>query len=291
MLLPTSLKDKLSEREQNALLRCLRVPASNLTDFTSNDYLGIAKHSLHHRILNQNLGATGSRLLTGNSPAHESLEKEIADFHLADHAILYSSGYMANLGLLSCVAQPSDRILYDMHIHASMLDGIRLSKASAFPFQHNNFKHLEKRLQRDHAGNTFVCTESIFSMQGSITDLETLAGLCKKYHAYLIVDEAHSVGVTGPQGSGTVNECRLQNDVFATIYTYGKAFGAMGAAITGSKDLIHYLTNYSRPFIYSTAPSPIQIASIKQAYELVAHASSLRKKLWSLAHLNRSGGR
>jgi 8-amino-7-oxononanoate synthase len=284
MNLPKKLTNKLIIREENNSLRKLS-PQNNLVDFSSNDYLGFAKSEVifdetHQLLIDKNSkqnGATGSRLLSGNHFLYDEVETFLSEFHQTETATIFNSGYDANIGLFSCVPQRNDVIFYDEFCHASIRDGIQLSNAKSFKFLHNNLAGLEKRLlaiKADaiaHEFEIYVVTESVFSMDGDSPDLISIAEICKKYNIYLIVDEAHAVGVFGVQGSGLVQKLQLQDAVFARIITFGKALGCHGAAILGSKDLQNYLVNFGRSFIYTTGLSPHSLATIQIAY------NSLRK--------------
>lgn len=275
------LQHKINQRIQTNSLRALKTKTA-LFDFSSNDYLGFAKspeikskiesyikdHPSYH------IGATGSRLLAGNSKFVEELESEIAHFHLAQAGLIFNSGYDANIGLLSSVAQRGDTIITDELIHASLIDGARLSYANRFIFKHNNLASLEEKLKNSN-GNIFIVTESVFSMDGDFAPLEEINNLAKQYHAHLIVDEAHATGVIGEYGKGLVNYLNLENDVFARIHTFGKALGCHGAIILGSEALRTYLINFSRSFIYTTALPFHSLLSIKMAYEQLEISSEI----------------
>ncbi|HET7818292.1 MAG TPA: pyridoxal phosphate-dependent aminotransferase family protein [Bacteroidia bacterium] len=283
------LQKHLSIRKEQGLYRRL-VSENNLVDFSSNDYLGFSRSKelfdkicleVEHvsRKYGMKIGSTGSRLLTGNSQYVEVLEKNIADYHKAEAGLIFNSGYDANLGLLSSVPKKGDIVLYDELSHASIYDGIRLSKASSFPFKHNDLNHLEERLQFFDRNNTtanyFVVVESVYSMDGDFAPLYEIALLCEKYNANLVVDEAHATGVFGKKGEGRVVETHLQDKVFARIHTFGKALGCHGAIVLGSNLLRNYLINFSRPFIYTTALSSHELASIKSAYELLNNSNHI----------------
>lgn len=264
------LKRKLLQRKEQNAFRRLTLTQGKI-DFCSNDYLGIARNKLLHK--NNNAadlyasGATGSRLLSGNYELIEQTEQFIADFHGTEAALVFNSGYDANLGLLSCVPQRGDTILYDSLSHASIRDGIRLSFAESFSFLHNDLNDLEEKLKKADR-NLFVVTESVFSMDGDICPLNDLVKLCGLYAANLIIDEAHATGVLGERGEGLVQMLGQEKNVFARIYTFGKACGVHGAAVLGSANLKDYLINFSRSFIYSTALPEQAIAHIKNSYEL-----------------------
>lgn len=205
----------------------------------------------------QQMGSTGSRLLTGNSLYCEQLEKRIAAYHGQQSALLFSSGYTANLGLLSALAGRDDFIVYDERVHASIRDGITLSRARHFSFRHNDLNHLEEQIRRCRQ-KPFVVVESIYSTDGTRAPLHELSQLCGER---LIVDEAHATGVYGP---GLVT-----SPVLARVHTFGKALGVHGACVAGSRQLIDYLITTSRPFIYSTALSMPQLVAIDCAYDLL----------------------
>ena len=266
--------------------RQLRLPAGRV-DFCSNDYLGITRNKLIEKELQArsatllSAGSTGSRLLTGNYQLIEETEQLLARFHDAPTGLLFNSGYDANTGLLSCVPQRGDTILYDYLIHASLRDGIRLSFAQGISFGHNSVDELEKKL-RAATGTSFVVTESVFSMDGDLAPLEAMADLCTRYGARLIVDEAHATGVVGEQGAGLVQALNLQRLCFARIHTFGKACGAHGAVVLGSGLLRDYLINFSRPFMYTTALPPASVAAIRASYQIFPQLGAERRHLGQL---------
>ncbi len=245
------------------------------TDFWSNDYLGFAAE-LAKQGLSAGGGATGSRLISGDSRSYQAIEQRIAQYHGQAAALVFPSGYMANLGLLASLPQRGDQIFYDQLIHASLRDGLRLSQAEAFSFRHNDVAHLRQRLEAAK-GTAFVVTESVFSMDGDRAPLEAMAAICAQYGAALLVDEAHSIGVDGSGGAGLVAALGLQKQVFASVVTFGKAMGCHGAAVLGNAELKAHLVNFCRPFIFSTGPSPHQWASIAAAYELLERQGSERR--------------
>jgi 8-amino-7-oxononanoate synthase len=274
------LSRKLQDRANANALRTLS-HAGTFSDFCSNDYLGIVKNRLiEHAIsgMNYSHGSTGSRLLTGNYSLIEETEDQIARFHDAPAALIFNSGYDANFGLLSCIGQKGDLIIYDKLSHASIRDGIRQSFADSLSFTHNDLNALEEKLKK-RKGNCFVVTESVFSMDGDRAPLSQIAELCEKYGAHLIVDEAHATGVIGESGEGAVQSEGLQNRCFARIHTFGKAVGCHGAAILGSFTLRNYLINFCRPLIYSTSPPPALIAAIRAAYLIFPNMKQERNNL------------
>jgi 8-amino-7-oxononanoate synthase len=279
------LHKKIEERKTQNAYRQLRLP-DNKIDFCSNDYLGIVKNKLLPVSAGAS-GSTGSRLLAGNYVLIEETEKHIARFHQAADGLIYNSGYDANTGVLSCVPQRGDTILYDYLSHASIRDGIRLSFAQSFSFLHNDLNDLEKKLI--HAkGNVFVVTESVFSMDGDKAPLSEIAELCKKYHAQLIVDEAHATGVVGENGAGLVQYLNLHEQCFARIHTFGKAVGCHGAIVLGSALLRNYLINFSRSFIYTTALPEISVHAIKTSYETFPFLINERQHLNKLIQIFQS---
>lgn len=282
----TWLGEALEDRKEEGTYRHLP-DYSGLIDFCSNDYLGIAKavefDSLKTIYLNsfniQNQeGATGSRLISGNSNIALATEKFISKFHQVEASLIYSSGYSANVGLLSAIAKRGDTIILDAHIHASLIDGAKLSNANRCRFEHNNLIELESKLQKS-TNRCFVVVESVYSMDGNIAPLTDIAELCDKYEAYLIVDEAHAIGIYGNKGEGIVSKMGLTDKVWARVVTYGKAMGTHGAAILGGNLLIDFLINFSRSFIYSTALPPDVYASIYTSYNLIEKASKQRELL------------
>ncbi|HTN37601.1 MAG TPA: aminotransferase class I/II-fold pyridoxal phosphate-dependent enzyme, partial [Arachidicoccus sp.] len=225
---------------------------------------------------------TGSRLLSGNSKKTQSLETFLAAFHKADAALLFNSGYDANLGLISAISNRHTTILYDAFCHASLLDGIRLSHAKQhYRFTHNQPDALEKLLvkYKDQPGPVIVVVESIYSMEGDQAPLQEIAHLCNQYAAALIVDEAHATGIYGPNGAGLVTEMGLELSVFARIYTFGKAMGVHGACVVGGSTLKQYLINFARSFIYSTALPPGTIRDIRHAYTCLVKEPERRAQL------------
>lgn len=286
-MFPSSLSEKLAARERDGALRTLRLSALSI-DFCSNDYLGIARERLLSHDPNLSGGSTGSRLLAGNYPLLGIVEDELASFHNAEAALLYNSGYDANIGLLSCVPQKGDVVLYDALAHASIRDGIRLSFARAFSFRHNDVEDLERRLlaaKAEDGGNIYVVTETVFSMDGDICPLKAMVDCCKRYGAWLIVDEAHATGVIGDRGEGLVQREGAESDCFARVHTFGKAVGAHGAVVLGSAGLKQYLVNFSRSLIYTTALPPVSAGMIRSAYGAFPGMDGQRKHLTGLIGL------
>ena len=275
------LSRKLAERAAQDALRRLRLPEGKV-DFCSNDYLGVVRNGLLGSSGTDAHGSGGSRLLAGNYALIEETERVIAAFHGAPAGLIYGSGYDANVGLLSCVLQRGDVVLYDALSHASIRDGMRLSFAQAYAFAHNDCGDLEQRLEKVHGGSVFVVTESVFSMDGDVAPLKELTAICKRYGANLIVDEAHATGVIGAKGEGLVQELGLAEECFARVYTFGKAVGCHGAIVAGSTLLRDYLINFSRSFIYTTAPPPSAVRAMADAYALLPVLNKEREQLRGL---------
>ncbi|MEM0542330.1 pyridoxal phosphate-dependent aminotransferase family protein [Flavobacterium sp. j3] len=307
MKLPKSLKTKLEQREANKALRTLPV-SKGLIDFASNDYLGFAHsetifNATHQYLLDNNIkinGATGSRLLSGNHSLYHTTETFIANFHQSETALIFNSGYDANVGFFGSVPQRNDVILYDELCHASIRDGIQMSHAKSFKFQHNDLEELEKliiKFQQPETRNAqpetiFIVTESVFSMDGDCPNFEELVALSEKYKTYLVVDEAHALGVFGERGEGVVQSLGFQDKVFARIMTFGKGLGCHGAAILGSSELNSYLVNFARSFIYTTGLSPHSVATILVAYkQLEVEQNALNALKNNITHFNQEKNR
>jgi 8-amino-7-oxononanoate synthase len=290
---PLHLLQAIEERKRKGLFRELNSQFKKI-DFCSNDYLGFSKLGLVDFKVNElnwrseQSGSTGSRLITGNSEFAEQLEKEIAVFHHAPSALLFNSGYDANLGLLSSVPQKDDLVLFDEFIHASLYDGIRLGYARHFKFRNNDVRHLEELILRhkNQFKTIYVVAESVYSMDGDEAPLMEIAALCELNKTFLIVDEAHAIGIFGEQGRGLCNELGIEDNCFARIYTYGKAMGCHGAAIVGSEALRNYLVNFSRPFIYTTALPHHSLACIKAAYVLLKETDAIKKLHQNISYFN-----
>ena len=276
MKFPSNLLLKLDSRQENGSLRSLS-PQNDRIDFSSNDYLGFAKNPSFYQQVQEDLhshfpnnGSAGSRLLSGNFEFHEALESQLATFFTAEAALLFNSGYDANIGLLSSVPQRGDYIFYDESSHASIRDGIILSNAKSYKFKHNDLNDLRQKLEKIGTGiQGYLVVESIYSMDGDAAPIAELVDISKAYDLKLIIDEAHSTGVYGSKGQGIVNDLGLSEFVFARIYTFGKALGCHGAAIVGDTLLIQYLVNFARSFIYTTAMPVHNVVAIKNGLLLL----------------------
>jgi 8-amino-7-oxononanoate synthase len=294
-MLDAHMRAKLEERATAGNLRTLKLARSGV-DFFSNDYLGLVKNGLPQQpecgaaCNSFTTGSTGSRLLSGNSPEATNLEHTIAAFHHGEAAILFNSGYDANLGLPACITNRHTTILSDELIHASLIDGIRLSQCSRkYKFGHNDAADLEVQLKKySGAAPVIVVVESVYSMDGDMAPLAVMAELCTTYGAQLIVDEAHATGVFGPNGRGLVCALGLEDKVFARVHTFGKALGCHGAAVVGSELLKKYLINFARSFIYTTALPGQSVHAAQCAYDYLASASFSNNRLHELIAYFRS---
>ncbi|WP_460220602.1 aminotransferase class I/II-fold pyridoxal phosphate-dependent enzyme [Psychroserpens sp. MEBiC05023] len=297
-MLPKKLQNKLDKRQQENAFRQLG-EAKGLVDFSSNDYLGFSSNKaifnqVHEYLINHNIlknGATGSRLLSGNHKLYLLVEQLISTFHNAESTLIFNSGYTANLGFFSCVPQRNDIILYDEYCHASIRDGIAMSNAKSYKFNHNNIIDLGQKCQTERSRSLkdteiYIVTESVFSMDGDSPDLKALVQLCQNHKARLIIDQAHGIGVCGKNGAGLINELQLEDAIFARIITFGKALGTHGAAILCDKALRDYLINFSRPFIFTTALPPHTLATIKMIYNELTIQSSINDSALSKLQQN-----
>ena len=293
--IPNGILKKLEQREKESSLRQLSLPKEGV-DFFSNDYLGFAKNKNIYTKAASKLeqldiplnSSTGSRLLSGNSILHLEVEEQIAQFHQAESALLFNSGYDANLGFFASVPQRGDIIFYDEYIHASIRDGLNLSLANSFKYKHNNLEDLKQKVARQNTvGDIFVVTESVFSMDGDTPDLKTLVQFCNNNGVFLVVDEAHAIGIFGNNGGGLLQEKNLHQQVFARVVTFGKGLGAHGAVVLGSEKLKQYLINFARSLIYTTSISPHAVATISSAYQELLHTKE-RERLQQNIHFFRN---
>lgn len=285
------LRDRLAALEIAGLRRRL-IPAAGI-DFSSNDYLDLAHHPLlKERMIEavgrEGCGATGSRLMRGDSNCFTTIEQRFADFKGTEQSLYFSSGYLANIAVLTAFLEAEDIVFSDRLNHASLIDGIRLSKARCVIFPHCDVDQLRELLYEDHGtGQRFLVTESLFSMDGDQAPLAAYASLCKETGTTLIVDEAHAVGIYGMSGSGLIEATGISEDVFLSINSAGKALGVAGAFVAGCGSAIGYLIQNARSFIFSTAPPPALAAAIDAALTLVATEPERRLKVLKNAALLR----
>lgn len=264
---------KLRERKEKGSYRSL-LSFDGYADFWSNDYLGLARV----QSLDAVAGSTGSRLISGNSLVIERSEAQLAAFFSSEAALVFNSGYDANLGFFSAVPQKGDTVFYDELIHASVRDGIRLSHAKAYSFRHNDLSDLERKWK--HAGGTvYVAVESLYSMDGDVAPLESLTTFCEANNALLVVDEAHAGGIFGSGGRGLMEEFGLEKKCFARLFTFGKAYGMHGAVICGSHSLREFLINFARSFIYTTALPEMHYKQLAERVFVVENRGKERNDL------------
>ncbi|MCZ7449803.1 8-amino-7-oxononanoate synthase [Agrobacterium rhizogenes] len=280
---------KLAGLSRKSRLRAL-APREGI-DFTSNDYLGLAEAPRLKAAIADALGkgvpvgSGGSRLLRGNHPEHEALEAEAAAFFGAEKAIYFDSGFAANVALFSTLPLRDDLVLHDALIHASVHGGIAAGKAKALAVPHNEVEVFEREIirwrQAGGSGRPWIAVESLYSMDGDCAPLSALADLAERHGGLLVVDEAHATGVFGPGGRGLAAQLEGQGNVVA-LHTCGKALGASGALLSLPAVLANYLVNRARGFIYSTAPSPLMAAAVREALRIVADEPSRRSRLAEL---------
>ncbi|TMK33738.1 MAG: 8-amino-7-oxononanoate synthase [Actinobacteria bacterium] len=291
------LADELARRDDAGLLRTLRplerdgcwVVAEGgrrLLDLSSNDYLGLSCHptvvDAAARAARRRSGATASRLIVGTDGRYAALEEKLADFQGTEAALVFGSGYLANVGAISCLVGPEDAVLSDSLNHASIIDGCRLSRAAIHRYEHRDLDQLEAMLRRaEQAGarRKLIVTETVFSMSGDVAPLAEIVELKERYGAALLVDEAHADGVFGPRGEGYAHELGVAEQVDLHLGTFGKAFGAYGAYIAGSSLWIDYLTNAARSFVFTTSLPPAVIGAVDAALEVIRDADGLRATL------------
>ncbi len=286
-------QDHLDELKRQSNLRHLPGPVpGGMINLSSNDYLGIdADRQLKAEFWkmnspgSQNFSAVSSRLLSGDCAEYERLESCIAKAYQRESCLVLNSGYHANIGILPALAGSRDLILADKLVHASIIDGLNLSKAEVKRFGHVNYEHLGSLLQkyRKDYEQIFIVTESIFSMDGDLADLHTLVELKKQYDAFLYVDEAHALGVAGPEGLGLAGQCGLTGEVDFIVGTFGKALASLGAFVVCDAVFREYLINTSRSFIFTTALPPLNLAWTDFIFRKMMRMEGRRKQLRQLS--------
>ena len=293
--MPRSPEDEIAEIRAANLYRVARSTDStrHLTAFASNDYLGLADSELLRDVFREaavkyGAGSGASRLIVGTQPAHEELEAEIADFKRTERALSFSTGYAAAVGTLTSVLAKGDVVILDKLCHASLIDGARLSGATMRVFPHNDLKKLEHHLnwandQIEESGRILVVTESVFSMDGDLAPLTEIARLKSQAGALLMIDEAHAVGVIGPEGRGLAEKLGLAGEIDLQMGTLSKAIGVSGGYVAANEAWIELLVNRARSFIYSTAPPPAVAATAAESIRQIraAEGESRRLRLWA----------
>ena len=279
--------ERMAAIERAGLRRTLRPPSG--VDLSSNDYLGLARdprvlERFISAVRDEGCGATGSRLLRGHRTAFTDVERRFAGFKRAEAALYFGSGYAANLGVLATFLEPDDVVFSDALNHASLIDGVRLSKARRVVFPHRDVDELARLLRAERSsGQKFLVTESVFSMDGDEAPLADYAALCGDTGTALIVDEAHAVGVRGANGSGLIDESDVAAAVFLSVNTAGKALGAAGAFVAGAGWAIDYLVQRARTFVFSTAAPPSLAAAVDAALDIVEAEPGRRQRVRQLA--------
>ncbi|MDF9408077.1 MAG: 8-amino-7-oxononanoate synthase [Pelotomaculum sp. PtaB.Bin013] len=262
---------------------------------SSNNYLGLTEHpevkeAAKLAVDRWGAGSGGSRLITGNYALHEEMEKEIARFKREEGAITFSSGYMANFGVIQALVDRGDVVLSDELNHSSIVDGCRLSRAKVKVYRHRDMEHLEKILRQAKGyRRRLIVTDGVFSMDGDLAPLPDIVALAGQYGAFVMVDDAHGTGVLGRRGAGTVEHFGLEGKVQVQMGTLSKALGSAGAYVAGKRELIDYLRNKTRSFIYSTAPAPAAVGAALAALRLVERQPEIRAQLWENARYLRVG--
>jgi 8-amino-7-oxononanoate synthase len=263
-----------------------RSPAPSL-DFSSNDYLALSQHPAviagsRNALEQDGAGAGAARLMSGSLVCHHLLEEELAAFKGTEAALIFGSGYLANIGVIPALAGRGDAIFCDRFNHASIYDGCRLAGAKTFRFRHNDMNHLEELLRKHRASHrrALIVAESIYSMDGDRCPLPEICMLKDRFDSMLMVDEAHATGLFGNTGAGLVEEDGVVEQVDIAMGTFGKALGSYGAYIAASRSIVHYLVNQARSFIYSTALPPAVIGAARAAIKLVKQEPSLRHELY-----------
>jgi 8-amino-7-oxononanoate synthase len=303
-----NLATQLQARRQQQLYRSrlvidgpqgvsVRVDGRDFLSFCSNDYLGLANHAdiiaaFHRGVDKFGCGSGAAHLISGHSRAHHALEEELADFVQRPRALLFSTGYSANLGVMAALLGRGDRVFEDRLNHASLLDAARLSRARLLRYQHNDAAGLASRLAASPACETLVATDGVFSMDGDLAPLAALSAMAAQYDAWMLVDDAHGIGVLGPQGRGSVALAGLGlHEVPILMGTLGKAFGTFGAFVAGSDDLIETLIQQARTYIYTTAPPPAVACAARAALQRVREDDWRREHLQRLIRYFRNGAR
>jgi len=273
----------------------VHIEGRSYLSFCNNDYLGLANHpevvaAFRRGLDRYGAGSGAAHLISGHSRAHHALEEELAEFVGRPRALLFSTGYMANLGVISALAGHGDRVFEDQANHASLLDGARLSGARLIRYRHGDCAALGQRLSDAPAGEYLVATDGVFSMDGDLASLPGLAELATTHEAWLLVDDAHGLGVIGPEGRGTAAHYGLDSvQVPILIGTLGKAFGTFGAFVAGSEVLVETLIQVARTYLYTTAPPPALAAATRVALRLVRQQDWRRHQLQLLVRRFREG--
>ena len=299
------LQNELNERAAQGLLRQRRtlnspqsphvvVDDKSYLSFCSNDYLGLANHPQLIAALQQGaqqwgVGAGAAHLVSGHSVAHHRLEQELAAFVGKPAALLFSTGYMANLGTVQALAGKGDTVFADRLNHASLNDAMLLSRAEVKRYRHNDMTQLAALLEQTKTGRKLIITDAVFSMDGDLAPLPELLALCEQYDAWLLVDDAHGFGVLGEQGRGSLAHCGIASERIIYMATLGKAAGVFGAFVAAERVVIDTLVNHARSYVYTTATPPALASAVLERLQLIGQGDALREHLRKLIVQLRSG--
>jgi 8-amino-7-oxononanoate synthase len=273
----------------------MMVSGKSLLAFCSNDYLGLASHPLIGQAIcdavkRWGTGSGGSHVVNGHMLPHQQLEEALADFVGADRALYYSTGYMANIGVVPTLVGRGDAVFADRLNHASLIDAVQLSRAEHRRYAHKDMAQLEKMLAASDAKRKLILTDAVFSMDGDIAPLKELFDLAERYDAWLVLDDAHGFGVLGLEGRGSLSHFGMPfHPRMVYVGTLGKAAGVSGAFVAGASTVIEYLMQRSRSYIFTTASSPIIASALLTALELIKTGESRRKQLRALSQCLRDG--
>jgi 8-amino-7-oxononanoate synthase len=301
----TELQNKLNERAALGLLRQrhtlqsaqsphIVVDGKSYLSFCSNDYLGLANHPQLIRALQQaaeqyGVGAGAAHLVSGHFGSHHQLELELASFVDKPAALLFSTGYMANLGVVQALVGKDDMVFADKFNHASLNDAMLLSRATVKRYRHNDMPQLVQLLDQTESGRKLVITDAVFSMDGDLAPLPELLALCEKHDAWLLIDDAHGFGVLGEQGRGSLSHFGISSKRIIYMGTLGKAAGVFGAFVAAEQIVIDTLVNHARSYIYTTATPPALASAMLESLQLIASGDALRSHLQSLISQLRNG--
>jgi 8-amino-7-oxononanoate synthase len=263
----------------------------------SNNYLGLTSHpevkqAATEAIKTYGSGCTGSRFLNGTLDIHEELERKLAQFMNKESALVFSTGFQTNLGTISALVNKGEYIITDRSDHASIVDGCRLSFGKVLKFRHNNMSDLKRVLSTcpKHSGKLIVI-DGVFSMEGDIAKLPDIAELAKKYHARVMVDDAHSIGVLGKNGRGTAEHFNLEDEIDIIMGTFSKSFASIGGFIAAKEEVVHYIKHFSRALIFSASPPPAAVATVSKALDIIIAEPERRERLWQIARKMHEGYR
>jgi len=301
----TELQNELNERAAQGLLRQRRtldspqsphivVDGKPYLSFCSNDYLGLANHpqliaALQRGAAQYGVGAGAAHLVSGHGVAHHQLEQALAAFVDKPAALLFSAGYMANLGAVQALVGKGDTVFADRLNHASLNDAMLLSRAKVKRYRHNDMAQLAQLLEQTQSGRKLVISDAVFSMDGDLAPLPELLALCERYDAWLLVDDAHGFGVLGEQGRGSLAHCGIASPRIIYMATLGKAAGVFGAFVAAEQVVIDTLVNHARSYVYTTATPPALACAVLESLQLIGQGEALREHLHELIAQLRNG--